>query len=211
MRWRSLAAIPLAVAVGCAGPDPTATTTLTPTGAASADASQIALGELVAGRYTHANFTPRIEVEVPTGGWLTYHLSPDFFDVAIETEEGPVAIMFLRPQGFVTPHGEFEPSSAEEAIGLLGHHEGVTVSDSRPVEVDGVAGLEVDVTLDVDNTHVYRVADGLIGFGPQTDVRLAYLEADAGLLVIGLNFPAGTMQQAEELAEPVIESIQIGP
>lgn len=149
-------------------------------------------------------------VEVPGDTWLTFHLSPDFFDVGIQTDEGPVAIMFMRPQTFVTPHGELRPATPEEAIQLLSHHEGVSVSDARSVEVDSIGGLQVDVTFEVDNTHVFRVTDGLIGFGPQTDVRLSYLEVSGSLLVIGLNVPAGTMEQSEELAKPVMESVQIG-
>jgi hypothetical protein len=183
--------------------------------AASPGASQIAIGDLASGRYTHADFAPRILVEVPDGGWQTFHLSPDFFDVAIETDDGPVVIMFMRPQTFVTPHGEFEPASPEEAIDLLGHYEGVSATDRRAAEIDGIRGLRVDLTFDVtfevDNTHVFRVTDGLIGFGPQTNVRLTYLEVADSLLVIGLNVPAGTMEQSEVLAWPVMESVQIGP
>ena len=196
---------------GCAGSPPTATTTPSASAIASVDVSPIALGELATGRYTHADFTPRIEVEVPGGGWQTFHLSPDFFDVAIETDDGPVAIMFMRPQTFVTPHGEFEPASPDEAIDLLAHYEGVSLSGSRAVEIGGVAGAQMDVSFDVDNTHLFQVTDGLIGFGPQTDVRLAYLEVDGDLLVIALNVPAGTLAQSEELTRPVMESVEIGP
>jgi hypothetical protein len=221
VRWPGLAVVSLATVVaGCSGSDPTETATATPSASATTSAtasaagspgsSPIALGELAAGRYTHTAFTPRIVVEVPDGGWQTFHLSRDFFDVAIETDDGPVAIMFIRPQAFVTPHGEFEPASPEEAIDLLGHYEGVSISEARAMEIDGIAGVEVDVTFDVDNTHVIRVTDGLIGFGPQTDVRLAYLEVDGELLVIGLNVPAGSLEDSEELAQPVLESIQIG-
>ena len=48
-----------------------------------------------------------------------------------------------------------------------------------------------------------------IGFGPTSDVRLAVLEADEGLLVIGLNAPVGHMAEAEELTQSVRDSITI--
>ena len=211
MEWHGLAAVLLAGAVvSCTASDPTPTASPSVSAAASPGASQIALGELAAGRYTHADFTPRIVVEVPDG-WQTFHLSPDFFDVAIETDDGTAAIMFMRPQTFVTPHGDFEPVSPEEAIGLLGHYEGVSVSDTRATEIGGVSGLEVDVTFGIDNTHVFQVTDGLIGYGPQTIVRLTYLDVAGVLLVIALNVPEGTMEQSVELARPVMESVQIGP
>ena len=54
-----------------------------------------------------------------------------------------------------------------------------------------------------------RVSGGDIGFGPSSDVRLAVLEADAGLLVIGLVALAGHMDQAEETTHAVRDSITI--
>ena len=54
-------------------------------------------GDHSAGTYTYSQFEPRIEVTLPDDEWTTFHLIPDFFDVAVETEEGPVAVMFLDP------------------------------------------------------------------------------------------------------------------
>jgi hypothetical protein len=98
-----------------------------------------------------------------------------------------------------------------EAIALLEEHPGVTVSEPRDVEMAGLPGLEVEVAFERDNTHVMRVAEGDLGFGPQSDLRLTYLETDAGLLVIGLNAPVGTLADAKRLTRDVWESISIGP
>lgn len=176
---------------------------------AEASVAEIAIGGLAAGRYTNTEFTPRIEVAVPSG-WLTYHLSRNFFDVATETGDGVVAVMFLRPLTFRTPTEERGAADAADAIAMLQEHDGVTVSTPRRVVVDGVTGLQVDAEFAIDNTHIMRVEDGLIGFGPTTDVRLAYLETDEGVLVIGLNAPAGRMEEAERLSEDVWASIRIG-
>jgi hypothetical protein len=80
-RLARVAVVALFGAMGCAAPS---AATPEPT----SSANEIAAGALVAGRYTNSDFAPRIEVEVPAG-WLTYHLSSDFFDVAAETEDGP--------------------------------------------------------------------------------------------------------------------------
>ena len=196
-------ALMLAVAaVGCAAPRGA---TREPT----SSAAEIAIGGLAAGRYTNSAFTPRIEVQVPAG-WLTYHLSPTFFDVANETPDGPVVVMFLRPTAFLTPSDAVEAATPEEAIAALDEHPGVTAGNPRAVEVDGIEGLEVEVEFAIDDTHIMRVEQGDIGFGPQTSLRLAYLLTDAGVLVIGLNAPAGQLEEAERLSADVLASIQIG-
>jgi hypothetical protein len=202
----ALAASLVVAVTECSGPlvDPSDSV---PSGASAA--AEIAIGGLAAGRYTNSEFTPRIEVEVPSG-WLTYHLSPQFFDVATDTGEGVVVVMFLRPLTFRTPTEERAATDPEDAIAMLGEHEGVTVSTPREIEIDGVSGLQVDVQFAIDNTHLMRVEGGLIGFGPTTDVRLAYLETDEGVLVIGLNAPDGRMAEAERLSEDVWASIRIG-
>ncbi len=92
---------------------------------------------------------------------------------------------------------------------LLADHDGTTLSEPRPVQIGGLSGLEVDADFEIDNTHVIRVSGGDIGFGPNSDVRLAVLEADDGLLVIGLTAPAGHMNEAEELTQSVRDSITI--
>jgi hypothetical protein len=56
-----------------------------------------------------------------------------------------------------------------------------------------------------------RVAEGDLGFGPQSDLRLTYMEADAGLLVIGLTSPVDALAEAEQLTREVWDSISIGP
>ena len=140
----------------------------------------------------------------------TFHLIPDFFDVATETEDGLVAVMFLDPIAFLNAEEQdVQAATPQEAIELLGAHDGATVGEPRPVEIGGLAGLEVDASYAIDNAHVLRVSGGNIGFGPTNDLRLAVLEADEGLLVIALNAPAGHMAEAEELTQAMRESIQI--
>ena len=172
--------------------------------------SELEEGDHSAGTYTYSQFEPRIEVTLPDDEWTTFHLIPDFFDVAIETEEGPVAVMFLDPIAFLNAEEEeAQAATPQEAIELLADHDGTTLSEPRPVQIGGLSGLEVDADFEIDNTHVIRVSGGDIGFGPNSDVRLAVLEADDGLLVIGLVAPTGHMDEAEEITQSVRDSITI--
>jgi hypothetical protein len=94
--------------------------------------------------------------------------------------------MFLDPIAFLTAQEEdAQAATPAEAIELLADHDGTTLSAPRSVEIGGLSGLEVDADFEIDNTHVIRVSGGNIGFGPTSDLRLAVLEADEGLLVRG--------------------------
>ena len=121
-----------------------------------------------------------------------------------------MAVMFLDPIAFLNAGRAGRPGRhAAGGDRAAGAHDGATVSEPRPVEIGGLSGLEVDASYAIDNTHVIRVSGGNIGFGPTSDLRLAVLEADEGLLVIALNAPAGHMAEAEELTQAVRESIRI--
>src|SRR5262245_3921525 len=199
---RSAAVLLLAVLAGCA---------LSRSAAPSeASTAELAEGGHTAGRYTYSEFEPRIEVTLPDDRWTTFHLIPDFFDVAQETADGPVAVMFLDPIAFLTQREEdVQAATPREAIELIGALEGVTLSEPHEIEIGGLSGLEVDADFAIDDTHVIRVSGGNIGFGPNGDIRLAFLEADEGLLVIGLSAPAGFMDEALDATRSVRESIEI--
>ena len=196
----------IALLAGCAAIRPSTD----PAAAASASARELEEGDHAAGTYTFSQFEPRIDVELPDDRWTTFHLIPDFFDVAQETEDGLVAVMFVDPIAFLTrDEADEQAATPEAAIELLADHDGTTLSEPRPVEIGRLSGLEVDADFEIDNTHVIRVSGGNIGFGPNSDIRLAVLEADEGLLVIGLSAPTGHMARAELLTQSVRDSITI--
>ena len=159
LRPTVLAGLPVVVAVlaGCGAAE------LTPT----ATPTELEEGDHGAGTYTYSPFAPRIEVRLPDDRWTTFHLIPDFFDVAVNTDDGPIAVMFLDPIAFLTAEEEdAQAATPEEAIELLADHDGATLSEPRPVQIGGLSGLEVDADFEIDNTHVIRVSGGNIGFGP---------------------------------------------
>ena len=194
-------AFPVVLVLSGCGP-----TELAPT----ATPTELGEGDHPAGTYSYSAFEPRIDVTLPDDDWSTLHLIPDFFDVATQTEDGLVAVMFLDPIAFLNAEQQdVQAFAPQEAIELLGAHDGATVGEPRPVEIGGLSGLEVDASYAIDNTHVIRVSGGDIGFGPTNDLRLAVLEADEGLLVIALNAPVGHIAEAHELTQAVYESIRI--
>jgi hypothetical protein len=166
-------------------------------------------GELTAGRYTNPAFTPRVEFELPDG-WEAFHVSRNTFGGMRETDDGVHAFLFITPDAHLTPDGETHPATPEEAVEALEAHPSLTVSEPRPVEMDGIGGLEVDVTASVENTHVMRTAEGNLGIGPGNHARFTFLPDGDGVLVFVLLAPSGEMEEALRLTETTRGSIRIG-
>src|SRR6187397_1685337 len=100
-----------------------------PVATASASAQELEEGDHTAGTYTYGEFEPRIEVELPDDDWTSFHLFPDFFDVSVDTEDGPVAVMFLDPIAFLTDdERDAQAGTPQEAIELLADHAGTMLS-----------------------------------------------------------------------------------
>lgn len=173
------------------------------------DVREVAVGELTAGRYTYPGMQPRIELTVPDG-WQTVHLSPEFFDVARDGPAGFSAVMFFRPPLIIGPPGGAPANDPRHAIALLHENERLTVSMERVAYIGGVAGVQVDVSADREDSHLLGGEEGLLGIGPSDDLRLTFLQADGGVLVIGLVCPAGQMDTWVAEARPVLASVTIG-
>jgi hypothetical protein len=172
-------------------------------------ARELAEGPLDAGRYTYADFTPRIELTVGDG-WQNAHLLPEFFDVAQVREGDFWAVMFHHPSRIFGPPEGGSATTPEEAVALLRQNDGLEVSTPTPLEIAGRHGLQVDLVAANDDTQVLAGAQPLLGIGPDNDVRLAFFAVEDGVLVIGLVSPPGEMGAWAMTARPVLASVTIG-
>ena len=133
-----------------------------------------------------------------------------FFDIGRDTDTGFSAVMFIRPTRFMAPAEGSPAATPDEAIALLRLNDGLEVSVTRPVEIDGRSGVEVDIVASREDTQVLGGADGILGIGPTNDVRLAFFDAAGAVLVIGLTAQSGEMGEWAVTAQPVLESIHVG-
>jgi hypothetical protein len=198
---RVFAAILVVVVGGCA------TAPATPT---LAPAMETAIGPLQPGRYTYSGFTPRIEVEVSGEGWETFHRDPEFWDVARQTEDGVVALMFLDPPTIIGPDGPVPATTADQALATLRANDELTIADERTVEIDGREATQLTITVQQDDTHMLGSEGALLGIGPLDAVRLAFFDADDGVLVIGTVAQREGIEAADALLAPVIATVRIG-
>ena len=118
------------------------------------------------------------------------HLSPSFFDAGRDVEGVFSAVMLFRPALVVGPPGGLPAATPEDAVALLRQNDGLSIIDEQPVRMAGHDGIQVDVVAAHEETQVLGERGALLSIGPDTDLRLTFLPADGGILVIGVLRPA---------------------
>ena len=217
MRFHAaLGAACVAVIAGCAAVD--ATPSVTATAAASLPASEEDVAELEfsgdplpAGRYTHATFEPRITLELE-GGWAAVQNITGFFDV--ERDVGSphvIAVQFARPLGVYGEQDAVEPTSAANAVELLGENPNLEIIERSPSRIGGLEGSQVTVeNVAEPHTHVLHLGAGGLGIDQGRRLWIAFFDTEDGLLAVMVGGSAERWDEALAAAEPVLESILIG-
>ncbi len=172
-----------------------------------------ATGEpLAPGTYTRAEFEPRITLELD-GSWEAVQLFPGFFDVQQRVGAPDViAIQFAQVRGVYGPAGTTEPADAGEAAELLGANPDLEVVETSASRIGGLDGSQITVENAGDaHASVIQVTPGPLGIDPGRRLWLAFFDTDAGLLAVMVGGSTAGWDEALALAEPVLESVRIGP
>lgn len=214
-----MALLVLAIPAGCDAVDPS------PGASDEADPSppdSVAAGvtELVAtddplppGRYTRSAFVPPITIELD-GAWTAVQLYEGFFDIQQDVGSPDViAVQFARPSAVIgaTVAGEV-PDGHADAVEILRSNPSLTVLETSESRIGGLVGSQVTVeNAGQGRANVMAVPPGPLGIDPGRRLWMAFFDTDAGLLAIMIGGSAATWDAALAAAEPVLESVTIGP
>ena len=119
--------------------------------------------------------------------------------------------MFCRPAVVLGPPLGLPAASPQQAVALLRQNEGLAIVDERPVEILGRWGIQVDIVASHADTPVLGEGGAFLGLGPDSDLRLLLLQADEGILAVGLLSPVGELERWVADAQPVVESVLLAP
>ena len=163
-----------------------------------------ATGEpLEPGTYTRSGFEPRISLEVGIG-WESVQQATGFFD--IEREVGSpdvIAVQFARP---------IDLEDAASAVEALNDAEVLTVVETSESLIGGLVGRQITVANESDaHAAVFDVPPGALGIDPGRRLWIAFFDTDHGLLAIMVGGSTARWQDALDAAEPVLETVTIGP
>ena len=202
----------LAVIAGCDGPDPSPT-------AAASDEPSVDATELIAtdtalapGRYTRSAFSPPITFELGEG-WRAIQLLDGFFDVQQDVGSPDVmAVQFANVRGVHGAEGVTMTTDPDEAAAILRTHPGLVVVESSESRIGGLTGVQVTVgNAGTAHAEVIEVPPGALGIDPDRRLWIAFFETQDGLLAIMVGGSVPRWDETLLIAEPVLESVQIGP
>jgi hypothetical protein len=234
-RWRHrLRLVMVAASVGLVGGCATASTTPGPIGASvppsasvapsasaaatSGIASHLAGAErtlppsqvpIAPGTYRWDGFVPAVSFELESG-WQVGHRHPEFFDL-FRGDDFPGVSFGRFDDVFTGVSAPVPASDAATVVASLSGFPGLTVSPPRPIELGGLPGQEFTLTSSVQQTPLFRGAGGDFKMDPGFETRYRILDLpDGGVLVVGVVARDCGLDEAEELAAPILASLTIG-
>lgn len=207
----ALLSLAVVLLVACAAPE------ASPSPAAP-EASEVAMeltagaGPLEPGRYTRSRFAPPIRITLPAG-WRAVQLYDGFFDVQQQVGSPHViAVQFANVRGVHGADGPVVPGEPAEAVEILRTHPSLTVVETSESRIGGLTGAQVTVENNGEtHAEVVEVPPGPLGIDSGRRLWVAFFETDDGLLAIMVGGSAERWEEALLTAEPVLESIEIGP
>jgi hypothetical protein len=136
-----------------------------------------------------------------------------FFDVQQQVGSPHViAVQFASVRGVHGPDGATATSDPAEAVNILGTNPGLTVLETSESRMGGLTGSQVTVENAGDaHAEVIDVPPGPLGIDPGRRLWIAFFETDDGLLAVMVGGSAERWDEALLTAEPVLESVEIGP
>lgn len=164
------------------------------------------------GRYARGSFDPPITLTLGEG-WRAVQLYSGFFDVQQQVgSPHVVAVQFANVRGIHGVDGPIRTTDPAEAVATLDTHPNLTVVESSESRIGGLAGAQVTVE-NAGDTHaeVIDVPPGPLGIDPGRRLWIAFFETDGELLAIMVGGSTERWDEALAIAEPVLESIEIGP
>ncbi len=171
-------------------------------------------GRLPVARYTRSGFAPRITFDVPDRGWAAAQVYPGFFDIQRDQDTPDViAVQFTTIEGaFGADPEPVAVSTAAAAIAALRANPALTVVDAAPASIDGNHGeaITVDAAGGRD-ADLVRTPPGVLSMIPGRRLRLLLFDSRAGVLGILVGGSIAQWSRAEAAAQPVLDSIAIGP
>jgi hypothetical protein len=164
------------------------------------------------GLYTRSSFEPPIRLELD-GSWEAVQLADGFFDVQkMAGTPDVIAVQFANVIGIVGATDVVEPENAATAVVTLRENEALTVLETSSSRLGGLAGSQVTIENQSDgHAGVLEVPPGLLGIDPGRRLWIALFDTDQGLLAVMIGGSVGQWELALSEAEPVLESIVVGP
>jgi hypothetical protein len=168
---------------------------------------------LPAGTYARTGFEPQITFELD-GSWSGVQLLDGFFDVQQNVGSPDViAVQFGLPSAVYGAGGaSVAVTTAAEAAAALAENPALEILGQNGSGTGGLEGIATEVENAGDaHVGVLVVAPGPLGIDPGRRLWIAFLDSADGLVAVMVGGSAARWDEALAVAEPVLDSVRIGP
>lgn len=169
---------------------------------------------LPAGRYTRSVFKPRITFVVPDGAWAAVQLFDGFFDV--QQDQGTpdvIAVQFTTTDAvYGADLGVVPVATAADAVAGLQANPTLKVVETSTATIGGLPAQRITVdTAGDQEARILHSPPGALSMDPLRRMRLYLIDQAGGrVLVVILGGSVAKWAKAEDVGQPVLDSITIG-
>jgi hypothetical protein len=182
----------------------------TPTDAADPSATAadpIGTGPLAAGTYETTRFEPQLTLTLGDG-W-TALFQDDSDEVTLE-RSGQIAFKITRVTRVVDPGTGQAVDVPDDLVAWVQQHDSLTVGRPRELEIAGRSASSVDASA-VDTVQLFAYDEGNMRLPGGVSGRFHVVPLDGPDLTVLVLAPASSFDEAIRLAQPILDSIRIGP
>ncbi|MEP6468682.1 MAG: hypothetical protein ABJC24_02830 [Chloroflexota bacterium] len=148
------------------------------------------------------------------GPWRAMQLLDGFFDVQQDVGSPDViALQFARPDRLYDAAGAVvSATTARAAAEAVADNVALDVLGESPSRIGGLHGFTVEVGNAGDRyVAVLKAPTSALGIGPGRRMWISFFDTPDGLLAIMVGGSSEKWSEALAIAEPVLESVRIGP
>lgn len=165
-------------------------------------------GVIAPGTYWFDGFDPTLELRIPGAGWEVGHFHDEIFDLFFRGDFP--AIAFARFPMVATAGGGTEAAtSVDVIIEALSSNPDVKVVDGGPVEVAGLDGQTIDVSVTRAQTALFGSGGEGFHFDPGFVGRFHLLQVGGGAVEIFVVDREGALDAAIEATQPILDSVRV--
>jgi hypothetical protein len=168
------------------------------------------------GRYaSQPPFAVPFTFEVSGADWRTWHLIPEFLDIAkydpsVEFFLPSRWLAFAQPGVVYGPSGEHVATGEpDEVVAAWAARDDLVTSETEPFELGGLAGVRVDLHAAAAHTAIFGGDRGDLGMQPELDARVGIVPYGKGVLLVLSLAPAAELDDAWVEAAPIVASVSL--
>lgn len=193
-------------------PSPTAPSPTAPSPTLPPGVAFVHDGVLAPGTYWFQGFRPWLQLEIDRPGWEVGHFHDQEFDLFLDGTFPSVGFArfaaVATPASSASPAGSTPATSIDAILDAWRSNPKIVVVDLGDVEIAGLSGRSVGLTVTAVQTPLFGAAGEAFKFDPGLDSRFHLLAVEGGVVEVFVVARSGELDAALQAAQVIIDSLR---